>query len=222
MTNGGARHDIAKEYLDELCDALAADLTDCPRIHARVLETHSHAPQFPETRFCKGCVLPIVDRVTTRFFAERLRLPATAARAALRCEGASTLPSIYTPGEGQSGFSGITWGKNYQTVDKAGRPGNYRPCPDFGIIHSGEPSLFVLGEVKYAPAGAKRDALLRSIRKDMLYYMGVQQAPELGWPYEHGIGIAFGAAAGRRPIAEVIWDDWAEHRFVLVLLYRSR
>lgn len=212
---------IVTAYVRELADELAQQLADADAVHARVHATRAHAPTFPEVRFCKGCVLPIVDRATTRFFASQLGLPSSAARAALRCEGASTLETIYTPGEGQSGFSGITWGTNYQATTKAGRPGNYRPCPDFGIIHGGPPPLLVLGEVKYARNNTKRDALLRSIRHDMTYYMGLPRQPKLGWPYEYGIGIAFGVAPGSMPVVEVLWNDWAERRFVLLLLHST-
>ena len=110
---------LAEEYLRKLTRALATSLRDPAAVHARVAESEAYAPGFPETRFCKGCVLPIVDRVTSEFSESGLGLPRSAAYAALRCEGASTLAGIYTPAEGQTGFSGITWGTNYQPADKS-------------------------------------------------------------------------------------------------------
>lgn len=212
---------LAEEYISKLSRALAASLRDTAAVHFHVAASESHAPGFEETRFCKGSVLPVVDRVTTEFFTSHLGLPRGAANAALRCEGASTLADIYTPGEQQSGFSGITWGSNYQRSDKSGRAGRYRPCPDFGVVHLGPPSLNILGEVKFAPKAPRRDVLLASIRKDMLYYMGLQRAPELSWHYEFGIGIAYGAASGSVPIVEILSDDWDTKNFFVILFHNT-
>jgi hypothetical protein len=212
---------VAEEYLRKLTRALAASLRDPGSVHALVAQCEAHAPRFPETRFCKGCVLPIVDRVTNEFFESHLGLSRSAAHAALRCEGASTLPNIYTPGAGQTGYSGITWGTNYQDCDKSGRAGTYRPCPNFGIVHAGELSLNILGEVKYAPRAPRRDILFSSIHKDMRYYMDLERAPHLGWPYEFGIGIAYGAAPGTVPDVEILADDWDAKNFVIMLFHNS-
>jgi len=212
---------IAEEYISKLYRALATALKDSEAVRSSVAKSEAHAPAFEEVRFCKGCVLPVVDRVTTDFFAGRLALPKGAAHAALRCEGASTLSDIYTPREGQSGFSNITWGINYQASDKSGRAGSYRPCPDFGVVHLGSPSLNILGEVKYAPKAPRRDVLLTSIRKDMIYYMGLQRAPELNWHYEFGIGIAYGAASGTVPVVEVLADDWDSKNFFIMLFHND-
>ncbi len=208
---------LAEEYLWQLSRSLAGGLSNPRLVHENVAKWISHAPKFPEVRFCKGCVLPIVDMVTTEFFNSKLGLSASAANAALRCEGASTLSGIYTPGENQVGYSGITWGTNYQGITKGGKAGRYRPCPDFGVIHAGPPSLNVLGEVKFAAKAVKRDRLLAGIRKDMDYYMGLSREPELGWHYEVGIGVAYGAMNGGEARIEVITDDWAEKNYFVVL-----
>lgn len=99
-------------------------------------------------------MLPIVDLVASRFLMSELSLSAAEIHSALRCEGYSSLPKIYTPNADQSGFSGFTSGTNYQHTDKQGaafpaeHPGS-RPCPDFGIIHLGAPSFTLLGGTKF-------------------------------------------------------------------------
>jgi hypothetical protein len=213
---------LAEEYLSKLCRALTASLRDPAPVHAHVAENESHAPGFPETRFCKGSILPVVDRVTTEFFSSRLGLTTGAAHSALRCEGASTLADIYTPARGQSGFSDITWGTNYQNSDKSGKAGKFRPCPDFGIVHAGPPRLNILGEVKYAPKSPRRDILLEGIRKDMLYYMGLERTPDLSWHYEFGIGIAYGAAQDTIPVVEILADDWDKRNFFILLFHNTK
>ena len=103
-----------------IADALLESLQDPVTIRKRVAETENHAKNFPEVRFCKGCVLPVVDKVSTSLLQAELFLSPREIYQSLLCEGQSTLGSIYKPGEGQSGFGGYTWGENYQRFDKAG------------------------------------------------------------------------------------------------------
>ena len=214
--------DIAEDYLWTLCRTLSRELKDSAAVMSTVERLEDHAKGFPEVRFCKGCVLPVLDRVTTEFFNTRLSLSSKEAHAALRCEGASTLPSIYAPGDGQSGFSGVTWGTNHQSSGKGGGKRKSLPCPDFGVVHLGTPSLTILGETKYVTRAVSRDRLLAMITKDMDDYMAVERDAELGWHYEFGIGIAFRPSADRLLNVEVLTQQWAKKRYFIMLFHPSQ
>lgn len=211
----------ARRFIEQLFEALSAGLPDPLKIRRKVEEIRDHAPGFPETRFCKGCVLPIVDTVATRFLHEIYGATPEQVHLALRCEGRSTLKKIYQPGEGQSGFSGITWGTNYQRVSKSGKQyppeaRGYQPCPDFGIVHS-NPKFTILGETKYAHS---RKLSLAGLVKELQYYMRVVREPEKGWDYDFGIGIAYSTAGDTPRRAELIRDHWAADRFMVARFHR--
>jgi hypothetical protein len=211
--------EIALAFSELLFEELKVALFDPGPVRLRMKEIEDHARGFPESLFTKGCVLPIVDRVATSFLSKEMGLTGEQIHAALRCEGFSTLGKIYRPGPEQSGFSSYPWGTNYQRVSKAGvayppEHRGYQPCPDFGIVHEG---FRMLGEVKFSKAATKLEGLLKSVRNDLLFYMGLPVEPEKGWHYDFGFGIAYtggGTGAGR---AELIKDHWDSHRFVIAV-----
>lgn len=206
----------AHRFIEQLFEALSAGLSDPVAIRRKVEETRTHAPKYPESRFCKGCVLPIVDKVATRFLYDVYGTPPEQVHLALRCEGQSTLKGIYEPGEGQSGFSGTTWGTNFQRVSKSGKQyppeaRGYQPCPDFGIVHL-NPKFTILGETKYTES---KKLSMVGLVKEMQYYMRVAREPEKGWDYDFGIGIAYSAAGDTPRRAELICDHWATDGFMV-------
>ena len=191
-------------------------LSDPASVRKRVEETRDHAPGFAETRFCKGCVLPIVDTVATHFLSAAYGAAPEQVHLALCCEGQSTLKGIYQPGLGQSGFSGTPWGTNYQRVSKSGKQyppeaRGYQPCPDFGIVHS-NPKFTILGETKYAE---RKRVNLAGLVKELQYYMRVAREPDKGWDYDYGIGIAYSAAEDTPRRVELISDHWATDGFMV-------
>jgi hypothetical protein len=189
---------LARTFCDELFTLLRERLSNPNTVIERISEIREHARAFPETLFCKGCVLPLVDTAATRFLFESLALDPTRIRGALRCEGFSTLPSIYQPQAGQSGFSTYTWGTNYQLVDKTGKPrSGYRPCPDFGIAHVEAPKFALLGEVKFALDAPRIETA--TVMRDLRYYLSLPQEPERNWHYDFGFGLIYAAGGDRRP-----------------------
>jgi hypothetical protein len=213
--------DLPLLLITQLADALAEALRDPGQTRERVQEIESHAPKFPEVRFCKGCVLPIVDTIATSLLHSELGLSRDEIRQALLCEGQSTLSGIYSPKEGQSGFGGVTWGDNWQRVSKSGqvapadKPG-YRPCPDFGIVSPDQSALALLGEVKYV--GNQGAASLAGIIKELRYYMGLPVEPDKKWHYRYGVGVLYAAAGDSPRRLRLITDYWRSDRFALISL----
>jgi hypothetical protein len=207
--------------ITRLADALAEPLVDPVVTRQRVQEIESHAPTFPEVRFCKGCVLPVVDAVATSLLGSELSLSAEVIRGSLLCEGQSTLANVYSPSSGQSGFCGVTWGDNWQRVSKSGqvapddKPG-YRPCPDFGVVCPDQPALALLGEVKYVAdqIRANTAGLIRELR----YYMGLPIEPDKRWYYSYGVGILYAAGGDSPRRLRLIADYWRSDRFALICL----
>lgn len=210
--------DIALRFCVRLFEELSRRLTDPAVVHSRLAEIESHAPTFPEVLFCKGCVLPVVDTVATHFLTTELLFSAAQIHSALRCEGYSSLPKIYTPGSGQSGFSAYTWGTNYQRTDKQGKahsaahPGS-KPCPDFGIIHLGEQRFTLLGETKFKRSQSRLTST--SLERDLRYYMGLPIEAEKDWHYDFAFGLAYAAGGSAPRQATLITDHWVTDRFVI-------
>jgi len=201
-----------------LFEELRRRLSDPAVVLSRLAQVESHAPTFPEVLFCKGCVLPIVDSVATRFLNSELSLSAAEIHSALRCEGFSSLPKIYTPGTEQSGFSGFTWGTNYQRTDKQGTslPAEHqgsRPCPDFGIIHLGERRFTLLGETKFKRGNPR--VTTTSLERELRYYMRLPIEADKHWHYDFGFGLAYAAGGTALRQATLITDNWLTDRFVI-------
>jgi hypothetical protein len=214
---------LAKQFCEDLFKALQEVLSDTQAVLDLVDGTHAHAPGFPESRFCKGCVLPVVDSVTTKFLTDECGLDGQQIKQSLLCEGVTTLGDIYSPSSGQSGFSGKTWGTNFQPIDKRGKPATtargYQPGPDFGIVHRGATKFSMLGETKFKRDALNISRLLTDVRSDLKYYVSLPCEPEKDWDYDFGFGIAFaGGGEGRRK-SYLVTDDWNEHRFVIACFH---
>jgi hypothetical protein len=214
----------ARRFCDLLYYALRDSLCDTGVVLQRVTDIESHAPGHAETRFCKGCVLPIIDSVATRYLHSELGLTPKQVRAALRCEGISTLAQIYTPAVGQSGFSTFTWGTNYQRVSKTGKAyppetRGYQPCPDFGIVHKEQEKFTLIGETKFSRIGTTITSLLAEICRDLRYYIGLPSEPDKSWDYDFGFGIAYAAGGAGARKSYLFSDEWEESRFVVACFH---
>lgn len=214
----------ALSFCEDLYAQICLQLSEPSTVRARLEAIGDHAPGFPETLFCKGCVLPIVDFVATRFLSAELSLPSLQIRSALRCEGFASLPNIYLPSAQQSGFSAPPWGSNYQQVSKSGlkaKPGQagIRPCPDFGIVHTGPPKFTLLGETKFARKATRLTLLLTEITRDLRYYMGLPSEPTKGWDYDFGFGIAYAGGGTTTRQSRFITDHWVDQRFVVAAFH---
>lgn len=214
----------ARVFCDLLYSALRDRLSDTNLVLQRVRDFEAHAPGYAETRFCKGCVLPVVDSVATLYLRSELGLAPEQIHAALRCEGISTLPKIYTPAGDQSGFSTFTWGTNYQRVSKSGKPyppdgRGYQPCPDFGIVHRDEEEFTLVGETKFSQTGASIKPLLVEVCRDLRYYVGLPSEPDKNWDYDFGFGIAYAGGGGGLRKSHLCSDEWDKNRFVVACFY---
>jgi hypothetical protein len=74
-------------------------------VRAKVQELLSKN-SFPESCFCKGCVLPVVDSVSTDYLTARWGATRFEVHHALRCEGFDT--PLYDCSDTQVGFSSAT------------------------------------------------------------------------------------------------------------------
>ncbi|HVF70023.1 MAG TPA: hypothetical protein VM940_00260 [Chthoniobacterales bacterium] len=212
--------DNAGEFCQLLYCALRDSLSDTAAVLQRVADIESHAPRHTETRFCKDCVLPVVDSVATHYLQSKLGLTLGQIRSALRCEGVSTLAQVYTPAVGQSGFSTFTWGTNYQRVSKTGKAyppdsRGYQPCPDFGIVHREKEKFALVGETKFSRGATSSGPLLADICRDLRYYVGLPSQPGKSWDYDFGFGIAYAAGGDGPRQCRLFVDEWEKHRFVV-------
>lgn len=219
MTSSTTDESAARSFIEQLFEAFCLALSDPTEVRRIVETTRDHAPKFPETRFCKACVLPIFDTVATRFLHQRFGKSPVQVREALRCEGVTTLKKIYESGSEQSGFSRSTWGTNFQRMSKSGKAyppehRGYQPCPDFGLVSS-NPTFAILGETKYAEA---KKVSLTGLVRELRYYMNLPREPERGWEYDFGIGIGYSAIGDGLRHAELIRDHWVTDRFMVIVM----
>ena len=76
-------------FCELLHAALVQSLQDVSRVTA-VVDKLQAQNSFLESCFCKGSVLPVVDRVTTRFLTEKFHADRHTISQTLRCEGFQT------------------------------------------------------------------------------------------------------------------------------------
>ena len=83
---------IALEYCEELFQSLVEKLCITNHVNniTERLKAKSLSPTFPEVRFCKGCILPVVDEFTTKYAINKFAANKSDIRSALRCEGFQT------------------------------------------------------------------------------------------------------------------------------------
>src|SRR5690348_16824090 len=64
----------ARQFCELLYTWLCHELSDASSVLQKVREIESHAPGHAETRFCKGCVLPIIDKIATQYLSATFAL----------------------------------------------------------------------------------------------------------------------------------------------------
>jgi hypothetical protein len=212
---------LAEKFCTTLFHALQEALTDTPVVLDFMEKIKDHAPTFPETRFTKGCVLPVVDRVATKLLTEEFQLSRGQITKCLLCEGFTSLPKIYIPSHDQSGFGGFTWGTNYQPYYKDGRPaklarGAYGG-PDFGVRYRGDAGKFSMcGEVKLSKKSCDHYKT-RLATSDINAYVSLPCEPEKNWDYDFGFALAY-ATGGDGPRKSYLIDNfWKEKRLVVAV-----
>lgn len=207
----------AYEFAVLLHDLLATAIADVERVRGVVDRLSPLAPTFPETRFCKGCVLPVVDRAANVFLRDRYGASANGVYRALRCEGFANLREYYTRDDGQTHFSSFTQVRTDQTGSKAGAGKTSRPSPDFCIRYANPSHAFrMVGEVKYAPKTGTRGGMVEQIRHELSYYLSIKSDEKTDWGHDFGYGLAYAAGGdGRVRRASLITDFWASDHILI-------
>lgn len=136
----------ALQFCRELHHELSADLRDPIQIRNRV-ESLRNVNSFAESCFCKACVLPVVDKLATRFLSTQFGVSRADVHKALRCEGFNT--PMYACTDAHAGFSSHSRSNSYHPGDKSGRRQSSRRSPDFCIRSPDR--LRLVGELKYVP-----------------------------------------------------------------------
>jgi hypothetical protein len=206
---------LAYDFCTELHSRLVAALSDVGRVRQKVAQLKSHA-SFQETRFCKGCFLPVLDEFANEFFSDRYGASATDVRAALRCEGYRTLKSCYEMTGRLTYFSGTPITKARQPVGKNGQVPGGQACPDFCIRLAGSVSPFrMMGEAKYSATGAKECDALKDLHRHVKYYLAIKSDPLTDWGHDFGYGIGYAAGGGGTRESKLIEDHWDSDRILI-------
>ncbi len=212
MTLGLEMTDLAHAlaYGERLFSALREGLTDVAHVKALVERLGPHAPAFPEVRFCKGGVLPIVDEVTNRFLVEEFKADRHAAFRSLRCEGFANLSECYQLGGDRTGFSGSPWNRTKQPLSKCGTRAGSTANPDFCVRHNGDPSLRLVGEVKYSAKTRQSASIIAGVVAELRYYMAILSDPDYGtdWGHDFGFGVIYCAGGDAPRRSRLILDNW--------------
>lgn len=198
------------EYCETLFSTLATKLADIAYVQGvdASLKARAIAPTFPEVRFCKGCVLPIVDETTTTFLSSKIGASRKEIRASLRCEGFQTLSQYYEFSNRMSGYIGSPWNRDKTLPSKSGDSQHTGANPDFCVRFNGTKSLRVVGEVKYLPNRLTSAAAVQQVKRELLHYLSVQTSSHSDWAHDIGFGIMYCAKGDSDRKIELIMDYW--------------
>jgi hypothetical protein len=187
---------------------LARQLTDVGNVRSKVADLLPRNP-FRESCFCKGCVLPVVDTLTTKFLADEFGAPPEAVRHALRCEGFAT--QLYTCDASQVGFSSHSRSNSYHPGDKSGRRETSRRSPDFCIRYRDK--LRMVGELKYVESYRPSD--VQKLVHELRDYLSIAGEPTSDWGHDFGFGL-FYVYGGESPRAASISHDYWDSDRILI------
>lgn len=212
--------DLEKAYCHGLFVALREALSDTDHVLATCerLRLKGHAPTFPEVRFCKGLVLPVVDEFTTTFLHEHVGASTKDVHAALRCEGYQTLDRyrVFTPS--MSGFSGSPWTRDRTLASKSGSGKMSGANPDFCVRYNGSRPLRAVGEVKFLPTRGTSAAGLEQVFGELRHYLTIKSSSHSDWGHDFGFGIIYcGNGTGRRHA--MLEDRWSEERSLVAYFH---
>jgi len=209
------------EFCETLFLALATRLTNIAYVQDidASLKAKAIAPTFPEVRFCKGCVLPIVDETTTSFLSSRAGASREEIRASLRCEGFQTLAQYYEPNSGMSGYIGSPWNRDKTLPSKSGDSQHTGANPDFCVRFNGTKSLRVVGEVKYLPNRLTSASSVQQVQRELLHYLSIQTSSHSDWGHDFGFGIMYCAKGASNRKAELIMDFWRSDKIAIAYFH---
>ena len=209
------------EYCETLSTDLASKLNDIAYVQGidASLKSRAIAPTFPEVRFCKGCVLPIVDETTTKFLSSKAGATREQIRASLRCEGFQTLPQYYEFNERMSGYIGSPWNRDKILPSKSGASQHTGANPDFSVRFNGVASLRVVGEVKYLPGRFTSAAGVQQVKRELLHYLSIRTSSHSDWAHDVGFGIMYCAKGDTDRKADLIMDYWHSDNIAIAYFY---
>ena len=209
------------EYCETLFADLASKLTDIAYVQGvdASLKAKAIAPTFPEVRFCKGCVLPIVDETTTTFLSSRAGASRADIRASLRCEGYQTLSQYYEFNDRMSGYIGSPWNRDKTLPSKSGDSQHTGANPDFTVRFNGANPLRVVGEVKYLPRRLTSAAAVQQVKRELLHYLSIKTSSHSDWAHDIGFGIMYCAKGDSDRKAELIMDYWHSDKIAIAYFH---
>jgi hypothetical protein len=210
----------ALEFAEEVAAELRLKLSNVRFVRERVMALESLAKAFPETRFCKGCVLPIVDELANRYLASRYGAQQFEVFQSLRCEGYHNLCAYYPIGGGKSGFASYARGNTYRSDCKQGTNRASRPSPDFCIRLATPAPFRLVGETKFSLKLISTAKLAANLLHDLRYYLAIDSEPNSDWGHDFGMGVGYCAAEDGEREARVVRDHWDSDRILLVLFGR--
>lgn len=211
----------AINYCEKLFLGWADKLSDSQHVRGvdRALLMRGVAKTFPEVRFCKGCVLPVVDQVTTDFLQSYSSATRSEIRSALRCEGFQTLAQYYDETEDMSGYCGSPWMREKQSTSKSGDRQHAGANPDFSVRYEGATTLRVVGEVKYQPKRFTSEAAVEQTKRELQYYLAIKSSSQRDWEHDFGVGVVYcGAGDGCRK-GELVLDYWLSDRVAIAYFH---
>jgi hypothetical protein len=206
--------DDALAFANLLAERLRSALTDVDAVRGCVMRLELLAKKFPETRFCKGCVLPIVDETANQFCADRYSATPYDVYRALRCEGYETLNRYYDVTAGRTGFASYA---AYRPDCKQGTGRPSRPSPDYCIRLNSKGPLRLLGETKFSLKPVSTAKLQAELLHDLRYYLSIDSEPNSDWGHDFGFGVGYCAAGDGDRTVQVIRDYWEAERILLMI-----
>ena len=210
-----AEMSIELDFARRLFDQLHADLTNVTAVNATVERLMPLARTFPEVRFCKGCVVPVVSEVANDFLAKQFGASSSEVFAALRCEGFKNLAEFYEITETRTGFSGTAWNRDRQPLSKCGGLTDSGANPDFCIWYTKRGRLRMAGETKYKSSLRNSLASVQSVLADLRYYLSIESCSHSDWGHDFGFGVAYCAGGNEPRKAELISDYWKSDKVLI-------
>jgi hypothetical protein len=212
---------VGLQYCETLFAALKGKLSDISYVQGidSSLKAMGLAPTFPEVRFCKGCVLPIVDEATNTFLSNRFEASKDDIRSALRCEGFQTLPQYYKSNDRMSGYIGSPRNRDRTVPSKSGDHQHTGANPDFCVRFSGAGSLHVVGEVKYLPNRLTSAASVQQVKRELLHYLSIKSSSHSDWFHDTGSGIMYCGKGDTDRMVGLILDYWESDQIAIAYFH---
>jgi hypothetical protein len=206
---------IPLDFGNRLFNRLRDELTDVTAVKSKVERLTPLARAFPETRFCKGCVLPIVSEAANQFLFERFCASSSEVFKALRCEGFENLEAFYPITATRTGFCGSPWNRDRQPLSKCGQRAGAGANPDFCIWYSARGQLRLAGETKYKASRRTSRAAVRAVLEDLRYYLAIKSCSHSDWAHDFGFGVAYCAGGEQPRKAELLLDYWDSDKVLI-------